>query len=230
MKNGWSVKQMHRAIMTSRTYRLANDDHAANLAVDPGNHFLWRANRRRLDAEQLRDALLVFSGELDRTPGGRHPFPHHLTYFYRQHEPFQEEYASRKRSVYLMQQRIQKNPYLDLFDGPDGSLHFGERRSTVTTLQALYFMNSEFIHEQADAIAERLAKVATDEVERLAKLYELIFNRPPQPAELAFAGSYLRTRLAKADTGSTPLGQAEKQAWSSLVRSMLSSNEFLHVE
>ena len=178
--------------MTSRTYRLANDDHAANLAVDPGNHFLWRANRRRLDAEQLRDALLVFSGELDRTPGGRHPFPHHLTYFYRQHEPFQEEYASRKRSVYLMQQRIQKNPYLDLFDGPDGSLHFGERRSTVTTLQALYFMNSEFIHEQADAIAERLAKVATDEAERLAKLYELIFNRPPQPDELAFAGSSLR--------------------------------------
>ena len=230
MKNGWSVKQMHRVIMTSRTYRLANDDHAANLAVDPGNHFLWRANRRRLDAEQLRDALLVFSGELDRTPGGRHPFPHHLTYFYRQHEPFQEEYASRKRSVYLMQQRIQKNPYLDLFDGPDGSLHFGERRSTVTTLQALYFMNSEFIHEQADAIAGRLAKVATDEAERLAKLYELIFNRPPQPDELAFAGSYLRTRLAKADTGSTPLGQAEKQAWSSLVRSMLSSNEFLHVE
>ena len=230
MKNGWSVKQMHRVIMTSRTYRLANDDHTANLAVDPGNHFLWRANRRRLDAEQLRDALLVFSGELDRTPGGRHPFPHHLTYFYRQHEPFQEEYASRKRSVYLMQQRIQKNPYLDLFDGPDGSLHFGERRSTVTTLQALYFMNSEFIHEQADAIAERLAKVATDEAERLAKLYELIFNRPPQPDELAFAGSYLRTRLAKADTGSTPLGQAEKQAWSSLVRSMLSSNEFLHVE
>ena len=230
MKNGWSVKQMHRAIMTSRTYRLANDDHTANLAVDPGNHFLWRANRRRLDAEQLRDALLVFSGELDRTPGGRHPFPHHLTYFYRQHEPFQEEYASRKRSVYLMQQRIQKNPYLDLFDGPDGSLHFGERRSTVTTLQALYFMNSEFIHEQADAIAERLAKVATDEAERLAKLYELIFNRPPQPDELAFAGSYLRKRLAKADTGSTPLGEAEKQAWSSLVRSMLSSNEFLHVE
>ena len=230
MNNGWSVKQMHRAIMTSRTYRLANDDHAANLAVDPENHFLWRANRRRLDAEQLRDALLVFSGELDRKPGGRHPFPHHLTYFYRQHEPFQENYASKKRSVYLMQQRIQKNPYLDLFDGPDGSLHFGDRRSTVTTLQALYFMNSEFIHEQAAAIAQRLAKVAPDETKRLAKLSELIFNRPPQPEELAFAGSYLSKRLAKADTVSTPLGQAEKQAWSSLVRSMLSSNEFLHIE
>ena len=61
-------------------------------------------------------------------------------------------------------------------------------------------------------------------------MYEMIFNRPPQSDELAFAGSYLRTRLAKADTGSTTLGQAEKLAWSSLVRSMLSSNEFLHIE
>ena len=190
MNNGWAVKQMHRAIMAPRTYRLTNEDYAANLAVDPGNQLLWRANRRRLDAEQLRDALLVFSGELDRKPGGRHPFPHHLTYFPAA-RTVSGEVCIQKRSIYLMQQRIQKNPYLDLFDGPDGSLYFGERRSTVTTLQALYFMNSEFIHEQADAIAERLAKAAT---------------------------------------GSTPLVQAEKQAWSSLVRSMLSSNEFLHVE
>ena len=230
VKNGWSIKQMHRAIMTSRTYRLANDEHAANLAADPENHFLWRANRRRLDAEQLRDSMLVFSGELDRSPGGRHPFPHHLTYFYRQHEPFQEKYASNKRSVYLMQQRIQKNPYLDLFDGPDGSLHFGERRSTVTTLQALYFMNSEFVHSRAEATARRLAKAELDETKHLAKLYGLIFNRPPRPDEFAFAGNYLQTRLAKADTGAEGLGQAENLAWSSLVRTMLSSNEFLHVE
>ena len=230
VKNGWSIKQMHRAIMTSRTYRLANDEHAANLAADPENHFLWRANRRRLDAEQLRDSMLVFSGELDRAPGARHPFPHHLTYFYRQHEPFQEKYTSNKRSVYLMQQRIQKNSYLDLFDGPDGSLHFGERRSTVTTLQALYFMNSEFVHSQAEATARRLAKAEPEETKRLAKLYGLIFNRPPRPDEFAFAGKYLQTRLAKADTGAEGLGQAENLAWSSLVRTMLSSNEFLHVE
>ena len=174
--------------------------------------------------------MLVFSGELDRAPGARHPFPHHLTYFYRQHEPFQEKYASNKRSGYLMQQRIQKNPYLDLFDGPDGSLHFGERRSTVTTLQALYFMNSEFVHSQAEATARRLVKAEPDETKRLAKLYGLIFNRPPRPDEFAFAGNYLQMRLAKADTGAKGFGQAENLAWSSLVRTMLSSNEFLHVE
>ena len=71
---------------------------------------------------------------------------------------------------------------------------------------------------------------AAESRERLAKLYGLIFNRPPRPDEFAFAGNYLQTRLAKADTGAEGLGQAENLAWSSLVRTMLSSNEFLHVE
>ena len=120
IKSGWSMKTMHRLILDSETYRMAATEHAGNLAKDPDNHFLWRANRRRLDAEELRDSLLTFSAQLDITPGGRHPFPHRLTYFYRQHEPFQEKYVSNKRSIYQMQQRIQKNPYLDMFDGPDG--------------------------------------------------------------------------------------------------------------
>jgi hypothetical protein len=160
----------------------------------------------------LRDSLLTFSGQLDSTPGGRHPFPHRLTYFYRQHEPFQEKYVSGKRSVYQMQQRIQKNPYLDMFDGPDGGLHLGERKATVTTLQALYFMNSEFIHEQAQAIAGRLPKD-----DRVEYLYQLIFNRLAQEEELEFAKAY----FAKENS---------QQRWTGYVRSMLSSNEFLHVD
>ena len=207
-----SVKEMHRLIMSSHTYRLSTAEYKGNLAKDPENKFLWRANRRRLDAEELRDSLLTFSGQLDPTPGGRHPFPHRLTYFYRQHEPFQEKYVSSKRSVYQMQQRIQKNPYLDMFDGPDGGLHLGERKATVTTLQALYFMNSEFIHEQAQAIAGRLPKD-----DRVEYLYQLIFNRLAQEEELEFAKAY----FAKENS---------QQRWTGYVRSMLSSNEFLHVD
>ena len=111
-----------------------------------------------------------------------------------------------------MQQRIQKNPYLDMFDGPDGGLHLGERKTTVTTLQALYFMNSEFIHEQAQAIASRLPKEG-----QVGHLYELIFNRPVQQEELEFAKIY----FAKNNS---------QQRWAGYVRSMLSSNEFLHVD
>ena len=212
IKSGWSIKKMHRLILDSETYRMAATEHAGNLAKDPDNHFLWRANRRRLDAEELRDSLLTFSAQLDITPGGRHPFPHRLTYFYRQHEPFQEKYVSNKRSIYQMQQRIQKNPYLDMFDGPDGGLHLGERKASVTTLQALYFMNSKFIHEQAEAITERLP-----EEHKVEYLYELVFNRRAEDKELEFAESY----FAKDNS---------RQRWAGYVRSMLSSNEFLFVD
>ena len=212
IKSGWSMKTMHRLILDSETYRMAASEHAGNLAKDPDNHFLWRANRRRLDAEELRDSLLTFSAQLDITPGGRHPFPHRLTYFYRQHEPFQEKYVSNKRSIYQMQQRIQKNPYLDMFDGPDGGLHLGDRKASVTTLQALYFMNSKFIHEQAEAITERLP-----EEQKVEYLYELVFNRRAEEKELEFAESY----FAKDNS---------RQRWAGYVRSMLSSNEFLFVD
>ena len=212
IKSSWSMKTMHRLILDSETYRMAATEHAGNLAKDPDNHFLWRANRRRLDAEELRDSLLTFSAQLDITPGGRHPFPHRLTYFYRQHEPFQEKYVSNKRSIYQMQQRIQKNPYLDMFDGPDGGLHLGDRKASVTTLQALYFMNSKFIHEQAEAITERLP-----EEQKVEYLYELVFNRRAEEKELEFAESY----FAKDNS---------RQRWAGYVRSMLSSNEFLFVD
>ena len=212
MQRGWSVKAMHRLIMSSETYRLAATEHQENLDQDPDNSFLWRANRSRLDAEELRDSLLSFSGQLDPAPGGRHPFPHRLTYFYRQHEPFQEKYVSNKRSVYQMQQRIQKNPYLDLFDGPDGGLHLGERKATVTTLQALYFMNSEFIHAQTLAIAGQLPEEG-----QVEHLYQLIYNRPAQPEELDFARAY----FARGNS---------RQRRAGFVRSMLSSNEFLYVD
>ena len=212
IEQGWSVKEMHRLIMSSATYRLSTTENQPSLAKDPDNHFLWRFNRRRLDAEELRDSLLTFSAQLDLTPGGRHPFPHRLTYFYRQHEPFQEKYVSNKRSIYQMQQRIQKNPYLDMFDGPDGGLHLGERKATVTTLQALYFMNSEFIHEQAQSIAERLPKEG-----QVGHLYELIFNRPAGQEEMEFAKAY----FAKDNS---------QQRWTGFVRSILSSNEFLYVD
>ena len=156
IEEGWSIKQMHRLMVSSRTYRLSSLDIPENTAVDPQNHLLWRANRQRLDAEQIRDSLLVFSDSLDRRVGHRHPFPHRLTYFFRQHEPFQESYASSLRSVYLMQPRIRKHEFLDLFDGPDGNIQFAERKQTTTSLQALYLMNSKFMHEQSDAIAARL--------------------------------------------------------------------------
>ncbi|MDC0295665.1 PSD1 and planctomycete cytochrome C domain-containing protein, partial [bacterium] len=144
---GWSLKQLHRLIVSSRTYRLSSFHVSVSAATDPENHFFWRANRRRLDAEQLRDSILVFSDQLDPSVGQAHAFPHRLTYFYRQHEPFVGDFQNQRRTIYQFRQRIRKNRFLDLFDGPDGNLHLGNRYVTTTPLQSLYLMNSPFIEQ-----------------------------------------------------------------------------------
>ena len=223
IESGWSVKAMHRQILTSQAYRRSSSDFVPNSEIDPENRSLWRFNRRRLDAEQLRDSILHFSAALDLAPGERHPFPHRLTYFYRQHDPFQEFYESNKRSIYLMQQRIQKSPWLDLFDGPDGNTPVEERNESTTPLQALYFMNSEFAHEQADRIATRLLAEHQSFATRLSWAYHAIFNRPPSAEDSA------RSRAHLASVRNS-LSQSDQRAWSGLIRGMISSNEFMFVD
>lgn len=223
IKEGWSLKALHRHILTSRAYRRSSAEIPRSSAMDPENRLLWRFNRIRLDAEQLRDTVLLLSGQLDLEPGGRHPFPHRLTYFFRQHDPFQEVYPSNKRSVYLMRQRIQKNPYLDLFDGPDGNTPLENRPESNTALQALYFMNSAFAHEQANALATRLLTGKDNFEARLRHSYETIFNRPPTEEDLTHTKNHLEHVTRN-------LGQSEHRAWSGLLRGMISSNEFMFVD
>jgi hypothetical protein len=230
IEHGWSFKRMHRLIVLSQTYQLASDDVPGNSAIDPENDLLWRANRRRLDAEQIRDSLLTFSGQLDQTPGGRHPFGHRLTYFYRQHEPFAAEFPTRKRSVYIMQQRIQKNPYLDLFDGPDGNRSLPTRNATTNTLQALFLMNSEFIHDQSETIAERLLTEANDTPGRVSWAYRTIFGRPPNVDETARATKFLQAASEQLARTGGDVKRRQQLAWAAYLRGMSSSNEFMFID
>ena len=217
--SGWSVKALHRLILESRTYRQASLDIDANFEKDPRNLRLWRFNRRRLDAEQIRDSILALSGELDVSRGGRHPFPHRQTYFYRQHEPFSEFFPTNRRSVYIMQPRIQKHPYLDLFDGPDGNLPMSERKSTTTTLQALYLMNSDFMHDQAQTIAERWSASAAMGDDFVGKATTTVFGRPPRPEDRTRTREYFEEASG-----------SDEQKRAGLLRAMLASNEFLFVD
>ena len=219
MDSGWSVKAMHRLIVQSKAYRQVSSDSQPNFDKDPQNRLVWRFNRRRLDAEQIRDSILAFSGDLDLSRGGRHPFPHRRTYFYRQHEPFTEYFPTNRRSVYIMQGRIQKNPYLDLFDGPDGNLPLSERKATTTTLQALYLMNSEFVHEQAQAMAERWSAGSRGRDTFLESAAETIFARPPSERDIQQAASYFAAASG-----------TEEQKRAGWLRAMLASNEFLFVD
>lgn len=226
--DGWSVKALHRLILLSETYQLSSENVAASAASDPENLLHWRQNRRRLDAESIHDSVRLLAGGLDLTPGERHPFPRERTYFYRQHEPFQEFYENRKRIVYGMQQRFKKNEYLDLFDGPDGNLPLAERKSTTTSLQALWLMNSEFLHRQSDAIAERLRTAASSPADRLTWVHQRVLGRPP---ESPLKSREFLTRLAAQHQAAGCQGAlCDQRVWSSYVRSMLSSNAFLFVD
>ncbi len=219
--NDWSIKKLHRLILTSDAYQRASQHVAGNAEIDPDNIHLWRANRRRLDAEQLRDSVLAISGKLDLSPAQAHPLPHYLTYYFRQHEPYVGDFESDQRTIYLFRQRIRKNIFLDTFDAPDGNLHVGVRRPTTTSLQSLYFMNSAFILDEANRITSRMLDANPDASTRVAWCYQTFFGRQPEASET----EQTQQLIATASTTS-----GEHTAWSSLIRAMLFSNEFLFVD
>ncbi len=108
---------------------------------DAGNTLLWRYSQRRLSAEEIRDSLLAACGRLDLTKGAAHPFPPESTWGFSQHAPFNANYDTNHRSVYLMVQRNRRHPFLGLFDGADPNASTAQRQSTIVPPQALYFMN-----------------------------------------------------------------------------------------
>jgi hypothetical protein len=198
--------------------------------LDADNTLLSRFPRQRLDAEEIRDALLFVSGDLDLTPAGPHPFPPAHTWTFSQHVQFNAVYETRHRSVYLMQQRIKKHPFLATFDGADANASTAERGVTTTPLQALFLMNDPFAHSQAESFARRLLREASDDGQRINRAHQLAFGRTARPEEvregLAYLEAFRRKLLA---TKALPENDV-LQAWSSYARALLSSNEFMFVD
>ena len=159
VQSGWSIKAMHRLILSSRTWQLAATGDAADAARDQANEYYWRFERTRLDAEAIRDALLTISGRLDAARPGAHPFPPLTDWGWTQIDPFRTLYPSLHRSVYLMTPRFQRHPYLALFDGPDPNSSTGLRASSTVPLQALYLMNDPEMNEDAAGFAGRLINI-----------------------------------------------------------------------
>jgi mono/diheme cytochrome c family protein len=228
--NGWSIKQLHRLILLSRTYQLASDDDEANEKIDPDNEYHWRYDRRRLDAESIRDTLLALGGNLDRSVGDAHPFPPQTGWDFTQHKPFKAVYESNRRSVYLMTQRIQRHPYLALFDGPDTNASTGQRLSSTTPLQALFLLNDPFVHEQAKGFASRLLKEPGDDSKRIERAYLLAFGRPPTVEERDLSLEHLAKVRAKHRGSGMAEDAAARAAWESFARVVFLMNELVYVE
>jgi hypothetical protein len=230
VESGWSIKAIHREILLSRTYQLSSDHDEANATRDPGNRWYWRHDRRRLDAEAIRDALLAVSGRLDRQPPGPHPFPPIERWGWTQHNPFKEVYASNHRSVYLMTQRFQRHPYLALFDGPDTNTSTEQRATSTVPQQALFLMNNPFMLEQAESLARRLIDSSSDWSRRIESAHQLAWCRPSKPAERERDTRYLRKYSEELVKAGTPRERVELEAWTSYARILLSANEFVYVD
>lgn len=244
VRNNWSLKHLHRRIMTSHTYALssgsssdvtnssADDSVAENLAFDPNNQLHWRFNRTRLDAESIRDSLLMIAGTLDTTPQSQpYPFPTRDQWKFTQHHPFKDDYPSNKRSVYLMTKRLTAKPYFQTFDGPDPNVCTSNRDQSVTALQALYFVNDEFLHEQSEHFADTLIKRSGDVDGRIREAVQSILARSPTDEESTMLVGHLsavKQRLG-ATTGIND-ADVDRQAWASLTRSLFRLNEFLYLD
>jgi hypothetical protein len=222
--SGWSIKAMHRLIMSSDAYQRSTAHQPLGAERDPSNESLWRFARRRLSAEEIRDATLAVSGELDRSPGGPHPFPDAKTWGFTQHNPFIGVYDHNRRSVYLMTQRIKRHPFLALFDGPDANASTGVRHTTTVPTQSLFFMNDPFIHAQANSLATRLLQLQNEDA-RLERAYRLFFGRSPSASEREANRRFLddTRRESKGGDGSA-------NAWAAWLRVMFASNEFVYVD
>jgi hypothetical protein len=201
----WSIKALHREIMLSSTYALAATPLANNNAkyeeVDPDNRLLWRANRRRLDVEAMRDSLLFVAGRLDPSVGGK--------------AANLAEETNNRRTVYGYVSRRRLDTMLGLFDFPNPTVTSPRRILTSTPLQGLFFLNSELVMEAAGALAERLRKEAgKDDRARILRAYGLVFGREPSDEEMRLGREFV---------------EGEPDSWAQYAQTLLSSAEFLYL-
>ena len=229
MDGGWSIKAMHKLIMLSRAYQMAGVEDPADAAIDPNNAYQWKFEQRRLSAEEIRDSILADAGDLDTAVDpGPHPFPPSAQWHYTQHNAFVADYPTNHRGVYLMQQRIRKQPFLSMFDGADTNDTSPARPLSTTSLQALFMMNDPFMHEQAGKLAARLAAARPDTSGRIDLAYQLLFARPPGGDEIATGRQYLSTMTARMQQAG--VADPQQAAMASYLRVLLSSNEFIWLD
>jgi len=200
VNRGWSVKQMHRLIMTSEAYQMASSfDEASSREQDPQNLYVWRYRAQRLDAEVVRDSILAASGGLNRTVGGPPVFP-----------PLPKEILSSvsfgvwrkqedgpdvwRRSVYVYRRRGLAFPMFQVFDLPEQNITAGARNVSTVPTQALTLMNDPFVLKHAQLFADRVAAEAGDDPARRVDLaYRIALTRPPTGMELAVGVESLKT-------------------------------------
>ena len=232
VRRGWSLKRMHRLIMTSTVYRQSSRRQPAGSTADRENAWYGRYPVRRLDAEVLRDRILAVSGRLDPTPFGPAV-------------PVSEDSVgqvlpandSARRSIYLETRRTKPVSFLSAFDAPVMAVNCERRIATTSAPQSLMLMNSDFVLNHAGALARRLraetpahpgrAKPNLDPL--IARAWQLAYQRPISPEESDWARAFVSQQLQTTARGGNG-GDRELAVLTNLCQQLLTSNEFLYVD
>jgi cytochrome c551/c552 len=218
--SGWSIKQLHREIMLSATYRMRSSDSSVPnselplpTSLDPDNRLLWRQNRRRLDIETWRDSVLATCDNLDRTTGGP--------------SSNLNDGNNLRRTLYAAVSRHDLNSTLRLFDFPDPNLTSEKRVVTTVPMQQLFVLNSDFMVRQARTLATRLnSEKLTEDGSRIELAYRLLFQRSPSDQEKAVGMRFLQATPPEG----VEAGTIKLTAWEQYAQALLGTNEFLFVD
>ncbi len=229
IRNGWHLKPMHRLMVLSQTYQLSSGElSASGVKQDPENTLYWRMDRRRKEAEGLRDSVLTVAGRLNRKVGGpgvRIPLePEVRDLIFTEAEvvdlwpvtPAISEHD--RRSIYLHRKRNVHYPMFDAFDAPDMLTSCPQRGVSLHAPQALVMMNSEFAQSAARSFAQLLIQTSGEDTRRIEVAFERCFSRRPSARELRLTRAFLREA-----TGT------ELERWTDLALALINSNEFTYV-
>ncbi len=226
-RRGWSIKSVHRLILSSNTYRMSSRLSEDRQSTDPANHLWSHFNRRRLRMEEIRDSYLALDGALDLTMGGS-LIPIVMDYGQKGPEQEFDPKTTRRRSVYVPVIRNKLAGEMRLFDFANSVTSCERRTESTTSLQALYMMNSDNLYERSRAFAHYLlADGNYDDSERVQRAYRMTLTREPSPEEIGQGLDYIEKYPAAAESESPE--ESRLDSWQSFCRILMTSNEFNYV-
>ena len=223
--SGWSTKKLIKKIVLSHAFQLSVVVDPVAKEKDFENRLIWRANRRRVDAEVLRDSILFASGELDLTPGGR--TIRKITQY-----DLGYKFDTVRRSVYVPAFRNSMLPLFEVFDFANPNLVTGDRNTSTLPTQALFLMNDPEVIRASTKMADRLLAMSKiDDVERVRIAYLSTIGRKPTPVEIQAVEEYLRQEIAEGNGGSAVSGDKIRQeAWARFCHALFASLDFRYVD
>lgn len=226
---GWSIKSLHRLILNSSTYQQGSAPSTEAAERDPDNRLVSRFNVRRLDAEEVRDALLAVSGKLDPTLGGSLLKVKNRGFLFDHTSIDLSDYTSNRRSIYLPVIRNNVYDLFQLLDFPDPAVPTGDRIATTVAPQALLMLNSEFVMQSAEELAGKLLAESKSDDERLSRAYAMTYGRNATAAERE-ANRVFLAKVEESFAATEPdAANRKRQAWNVLCHVVIAANEFVYI-